>query len=114
MEAKFLVDVNLPYYFSLWNNKDYIHVKDLNEKWTDQQIWDYASKNNLTIITKDADFTFKALAVKNFPRVIHIRVGNMLLKDLYSTLHSSWDTIISISKNHRLVIVHPTQIEAIS
>lgn len=28
---KFIVDLNLPYYFSAWNNKDYIHVKDVNE-----------------------------------------------------------------------------------
>ena len=48
---KFLIDVNLPYYFSLWNNVEFIHQKDINDEWTDEQIWNYARDNNLTIIT---------------------------------------------------------------
>ncbi len=26
---KYLIDVNLPYYFSLWNTLDYIHQNDI-------------------------------------------------------------------------------------
>jgi len=37
--AKYLIDANLPYYFNLWNNPDFIHVKDLNDSWTDEKIW---------------------------------------------------------------------------
>ena len=39
--AKYLVDANLPYYFSLWNNDDFVHVNDLAFLQTDSQIWDY-------------------------------------------------------------------------
>ena len=62
--AKYLIDANLPYYFILWNNTDYIHIKDLNDTWSDEQIWDYAKQNNLTIITKDKKATrpFESLA----------------------------------------------------
>jgi predicted nuclease of predicted toxin-antitoxin system len=59
--AKYLIDANLPYYFGLWNNPDYIHVKDINDSWSDEQIWDYAKQNGLIIITKDADFSIKVL-----------------------------------------------------
>jgi hypothetical protein len=27
--AWFLIDVNLPYYFSLWHGNDYLHLKEL-------------------------------------------------------------------------------------
>ena len=36
---KFLIDINLPYYFSLWNSPEFIHQKDLNSKWSDEEIW---------------------------------------------------------------------------
>ncbi|MCC5929065.1 MAG: DUF5615 family PIN-like protein [Cyclobacteriaceae bacterium] len=57
--AKFLIDANLPYHFSLWNSSEYIHVKDINERWSDQQFWDFAKVNNLVIISKNADFSIK-------------------------------------------------------
>jgi hypothetical protein len=40
--ASFIVDANLPYYFSLGNTPDFIPVKDLNDEWTDEEIWAYA------------------------------------------------------------------------
>lgn len=33
--AQFLIDANLPYYFGLWNNPDYIHVLDIDDTWSD-------------------------------------------------------------------------------
>ena len=48
--ALFLIDANLPYYFSLWNSDDFIHQKDINDEWSDEQIWNYAKENKLTII----------------------------------------------------------------
>jgi hypothetical protein len=39
---KFLIDVNLPYRFSLWKGDDYIHQNDIGDEWTDTQIWNYA------------------------------------------------------------------------
>ena len=58
--AKFLIDANLPYRFSLWHGPDYIHVFDLNDRWADWEIWDYAKMHGLTIATKDTDFTPKS------------------------------------------------------
>jgi hypothetical protein len=33
--AKFLIDVNLPFYFSLWRSQDYIHQYRLGDDWKD-------------------------------------------------------------------------------
>lgn len=52
--AKFLIDVNLPYHVSLWKGDEYVHQKDIDDEWTDTQIWNYARSNDLTIALKTA------------------------------------------------------------
>ncbi len=54
--TRYIVDANLPYFFSLWNSESFIHVFDINDSMTDNEILNYARDNDLTIITKDADF----------------------------------------------------------
>jgi predicted nuclease of predicted toxin-antitoxin system len=83
---KYLIDVNLPYYFSLWNKEDFIHQKDINDEWTDEQIWNYAAENNLTIITKASDFSHRIILHNPPPRIIHIRFGNVKMKEFFSIL----------------------------
>jgi predicted nuclease of predicted toxin-antitoxin system len=56
MVKKILVDVNLPFHFSHWNQKEYLHQREINPKNSDNAIWEYAKVHNLTIITKDVDF----------------------------------------------------------
>ena len=68
--AKYLIDVNLPYYFSLWNTSEYLHQKDIDDMWLDEQIWEYAKENDLTIISKDSDFANRIL-LKNPPPKDH-------------------------------------------
>jgi predicted nuclease of predicted toxin-antitoxin system len=110
----FLIDVNLPYYFSLWNSEEYIHLKDINQEWSDEKVWDYASENNLTIITKDSDFSKKILLKNPPPKVIHIKIGNMRQKELYLTLSKLWKDILDMSENYKLVNVYKTGIEGIN
>jgi predicted nuclease of predicted toxin-antitoxin system len=73
----YLIDANLPYRFSLWQGPQYVHVFDLNDSWTDLQIWDHARRHNLTIVSKDADFSALAMASDPPPRVVHLRIGNL-------------------------------------
>ena len=54
---RFLIDANLPSGISAWQGEKYWHVVDIDDEWTDSQIWDYARKNNHTIVTKDSDFS---------------------------------------------------------
>ena len=74
---KYLIDVNLPYYFSIWNTPEYIHQKDICDDWSDERIWTYAKENNLTIVSKDSDFSNRIMLKEPPPKVIHIRIGNM-------------------------------------
>lgn len=110
--AKFLIDVNLPYYLSLWNTEDYIHEKDINDGWTDEQIWEYCQENNLTIITKDSDFSNKILLHTPPPKIIHVRFGNMKMKDFHETCGKLWDSVLILNKDHKLVSIFKDRIEA--
>ena len=110
---EYLVDVNLPYRFSLWKSDDYLHQNDIDDEWTDAQIWEYAKENNLTIITKDADFSNRIIFHEPPPKVIHICFGNMKMREFHSTLTAIWKDIIDLSENHKLVNVFRDRIEAI-
>ena len=79
--ASFLIDANLPYYFELWRGDDFLHVFDLNDEWSDSEIWNYAKEHCLTIVTKDADFSDRIILNEPPPRVIHARIGNIRIRD---------------------------------
>jgi predicted nuclease of predicted toxin-antitoxin system len=110
---KFLIDANLPYYFSIWKSENFIHVFDINDAMTDEEIWEYAGKHNLTIITKDADFSIKALFQKSPPSVIHLKIGNMKLNALYEFIYKNWREIEKTSGTHTLTNVYVDRIEGI-
>lgn len=111
---RYLIDANLPYRFSLWHGDAFLHVFDLGDDMPDSAIWDYARNNNLTIVTKDADFSDRIMLSEPPPRVIHLRIGNMRLRDLFSFLQRIWPRVEELSVSSRLVIVRPTLIECVS
>lgn len=110
---RYLIDVNLPRYFSLWNSPDYIHQNEIGSTHKDHQIWEYAAKNNLTIITKDSDFSNRVLLSQPSPKVIHIRLGNMEMKKLHEIISRCWEQVLEMSAQNKLVIVFENRIEAI-
>ena len=85
----YLIDVNLPYYFNLWRGSDYLHVRDLDDEWLDTRIWSYAKQQSLTIVSKDADFSAKVLVEVPPPRVIHIRFGNLKMRQFHARIPRS-------------------------
>lgn len=111
--ADFIIDANVPYYFNLWNNERFIHVFDLNDEMSDEEIWRYALKNQLTIITKDADFSTKIILHQPPPRVIHLKIGNMKMKAFYKFITDNWSEIESLIKKYKLLNVFPDRIEGI-
>lgn len=111
--ARFLIDVNLPYYFSLWHNADYVHLKDLGDEWSDAEVWKYAQREELTIVTKDADFSVRAILEPPPPRVVHIRLGNMKMRDFHRALSERWVEVCEMSSCYRLVQFFADRIEGI-
>ncbi len=111
--ARYRIDVNLPRYVSIWANDDCRFVVDIDAKWTDTQIWRHAAEFALTIVTKDADFSDRVLITDEGPRVIHLRVGNLRMRDFHALLSGRWIEICQLSENHRLVQVYQDRIECI-
>ena len=111
--ARYVVDVNLPYYFSLWHSPDYVHVRDLDDEWSDSQVWAYAKREHLTIITKDTDFSERALLEPPPPRVIQIRLGNMRMREFHQTISRVWAEVCDLSNRYRLVHVFEDRLEGI-
>lgn len=110
---RFIIDENLPYRFKLWNNEDFIHVYDIDEIKSDSDIWQYAKRKNLTIVTKDTDFSLKIMYNTPPPKVIHLRFGNLKMQQFHSLLNKIWHNIESEIESHKLVNVFVDRIEAI-
>ena len=110
---KYLIDVNLPYYFSLWNKEEYVHQFDLGDEWDDEKIWNYAKGNRLTIISKDSDFSNRIMLKESPPRVIHIRIGNLKMKEFFNVISVVWKDVLLLSEEYKLVNVFKDRIEGI-
>lgn len=111
--GKYLIDVNLPYYFGLWNSTDFIHVKDLDDSMTDESIWQFARDNQLIILTKDSDFSTKVLYKGTPPKVIHFKFGNLRIKAFHSLITKIWPDIAEIISDNNLINVYIDRIEII-
>jgi predicted nuclease of predicted toxin-antitoxin system len=109
----YLIDANLPRWFSQWNTADYIHQHESDPARHDQQIWEFAKVENLTIITKDSDFSSRILMSEPPPRVIHIRLGNMSMRSFHEAIGKCWEEVLKSSATHKLVIVHADRIECV-
>jgi len=88
-------------------------VGEINDEWTDSEVWDYAKQHNLIIISKDSDFSHRVIVSNPPPKIIHIKIGNMKLKDFNSTIEKLWERTEKLSENHKLVNVFTDRIEAV-
>ncbi len=111
--ARYLIDANLPRWFSLWSGGDCEFVHDIGADWSDTRIWDYARDNDLTVVSKDADFSNRVVLTDSGPHVIHIRVGNMTMAELHRYLSAVWTDVRRASETSRLVQVYRDRIESV-
>ena len=111
--ARYLIDANLPRYFSPWSGSECEFAHDMGEGWSDTDAWAYASVRKLTIVSKDADFTNRALLNLSGPKVIHMRLGNLRMRDFHESVTNRWPAICAASETNRLVAVYRDRIEVI-
>jgi predicted nuclease of predicted toxin-antitoxin system len=111
--ARFLIDANLPFHFGLWNSDEYLHVFKINDEWSDTEIWNYARQHDLVIVTKDTDFSDRIILGDPPPRVIHVRIGNMKIRNFHVLLNKIWPEVCELITTHKLIRVYPDYIECI-
>lgn len=88
-------------------------MRDLGETWTDTQIWEYARERDMIIVSKDTDFSDRMMVSSPPPRIIHIRCGNMMMRDFHGLMTRLWPKTIALSEDNRLVRVYQDRIETI-
>lgn len=108
---RYLIDVNLPKYFSFFHSPEFQFVSDINAKWPDRDIWHYAREHGLVIVTKDSDFLHRCLLDSQPAKVVHLKLGNLLLKDLHLFFHNNWRQIVEHLPDARMVIATSEGIE---
>lgn len=79
MPAKYLIDVDLPRFFSIWNDEDYLH-----------QIMQTPP-----------------------PKVIHVRLGNVKMRQFHDILSKLWPQVIELNSNYKLVNLFHDRLEGI-
>lgn len=112
--ANFLIDANLPRRFSVWRGVQFEYVADIDERLSDSEIWRYAASRNLTIVTKDVDFSDRIIVSSPPPRIIHYRIGNMRFRAMELFVERTWNRVETISLTSKLVRIYPARIESIA
>jgi len=79
----------------------------------DTQIWEFARRHDLVIVSKDADFSDRIIIHSPPPRVVHLRFGNLRKKDFHALLARRWPQIETLLKTHKMVNVYADRIEGI-
>ena len=98
-----LVDENLPKTMIL--GIECTHATELGRQKTDTELWEYAKKNDLVIVTKDTDFLDRILLLGSPPKVVWIRFGNLKLKEISARLSNIWAEIESYLNEFDLIEV---------
>lgn len=107
---KFLIDAQLPPSLARFlTGKGYFsrHVADIELKEADDtEVWDYAIKNEMVIITKDEDFAARRSLTLKGPSILWLRVGNCSNKALlkwFSPLLP--DVLVRLQQEEKLIEV---------
>lgn len=109
----FLVDVNLPKYFSYFKDDNFLFVSDLNLKMSDSEIWNYALNNQLIILTKDVNFFNKFSISEVSPKIIYFKIGNLSLNELHVYFNQNWLKISLEIDKYRMIIAKESHIECV-
>ena len=109
----FLFDENLPTRLRFSPKLPIISTSKIARQPTDSQIWEFARKHDLVIVSKDADFSDRIITQSPPPRVVHLRFGNLRRNDFHALLARVWPQIETLLKSHKLVNVYTDRLEAI-
>jgi predicted nuclease of predicted toxin-antitoxin system len=109
----YLFDGNVPSRLCISPKLPIVPLSDVGRNPSDTQVWEYARKHDLVIVSKDADFSDRIVTSSPPPRVVHLRFGNLRRKEYHALLARRWPQIESLLKTNKLVNVHADRIEGI-
>jgi predicted nuclease of predicted toxin-antitoxin system len=104
--VKLLLDQNISYrlvnkIISMFPETEQVKRLGLENK-PDREIWDFAKKENYTIVTFDSDFYDMSLLLGHPPKVIWLKLGNTTTKNIESILIEKSDQIKAFLEDREL------------
>ena len=109
----YLFDGNIPSRLRFSPKLPIIPLTSVGRNPSDTRIWEFARKENLVIVSKDADFSERIIASSPPPRVVHLRFGNLRKNDYHALLARRWPQVEALLKTHKLVNVYADRLEGI-
>ena len=108
-----LIDENLPSSIHLPTTLPVYGTEVLGVSPSDSRLWEYARSNELVILTKDTDFRHRILLATPPPWIVHIRLGNLPLRDFVKQIVSIWPSLETRLLKSKLISVFADRIEAV-
>ena len=72
------------------------HVRNVNlAAAPDPDVWDFAARNGLVIVSKDTDFQQRSLAMGAPPKVVWVRLGNCSTTEVVALLKARMPDLIA-------------------
>jgi predicted nuclease of predicted toxin-antitoxin system len=109
----YLFDGNVPSRLTFSPKHPIVPLSEVSRNPSDTQIWEFARKRDLVIVSKDADFSDRIVAASPPPKVVHLRFGNLRRKEYHALLARRWPQIESLLKTNKLVNVYTDRLEGI-
>lgn len=79
---------------------DSVHVRQVGlARADDEQVWRYAERLGLTIVSKDADFHHRSLVRGHPPKVVWVRRGNCSTRDVEELLRRHRSDLESLDRD---------------
>ena len=108
----FLFDENLPSRLTFTPSLPVCYSTSLGQRPSDSAIWHHAREHRLAIVSKDADFSSRAMSGSPPPWVVHLRFGNLRARDYHALLARLWPRVEALLPEHKLICVYADRIES--
>jgi predicted nuclease of predicted toxin-antitoxin system len=108
-----IFDQNFPSRIRFIPHLPLILLSDIGSNPTDTEVWDFARKRQLVIVSKDADFSQRIIVNTPPPWVVHLRFGNLRRTEFHARLARAWPQVEVLLKTHKLVNVYLDQVEGV-
>ncbi len=109
----YLFDGNVPSLLRFSPKLPIVPLSKAGRNPSDSQIWEFARKHDLVIVSKDTDFSDRIMPSSPPPRVVHLRFGNLRRNEYHALLARRWPQIELLLKTNKLVNVYIDRLEGI-
>ena len=109
----FFFDQNLPARLTFKPGLPLVTTAELGPNPTDAQVWEFAQRRELVIVSKDADFSARIILHTPPPWVAHLRFGNLRRQEYHALLARVWPQVENLLKRFKLVNVYADRVEGV-